>query len=172
MAESARPFVFTAVLGDATRHVRVVRADGGWEVTLDDATPLRVDGVQTGPTSWSLVVDGRAIEPYVLARGNEVVVDLEGDVHRLQLFDERALRARGAHGGSGDREIRAVMPGKVVAVLVEEGASVEQGDGILVVEAMKMENEIKAGRAGTVSKIAVAPGQAVESGELLVVIDD
>jgi biotin carboxyl carrier protein len=74
--------------------------------------------------------------------------------------------------GAGDREIRAVMPGKVVAVLVEEGATVEQGDGILVIEAMKMENEIQASRSGTVTKMAVAPGQAVESGELLAVIDD
>ena len=73
---------------------------------------------------------------------------------------------------SGIKEIRAVMPGKVVAVLVDVGASVEQGQGVLVIEAMKMENEIKAQRSGSVKEIRVTPGQAVEAGELLAVIDD
>jgi len=63
------------------------------------------------------------------------------------------------------------MPGKVVAVLVEAGARVERGQGLLVIEAMKMENEIGAPRAGTVSEVRVKPGQAVEPGELLARID-
>jgi biotin carboxyl carrier protein len=171
MAE-ARPQVFTAVMGDVTRTVRVVRTAGGWETTIDDGAPVRVDGVRTGTDSWSLVIDGKATEANVLVRGHDYAVDIEGDLHRLQLLDERALRARGGTATAGDREIRAVMPGKVVAILVAEGATVAQGDGVLVIEAMKMENEIKATRSGTVSTIAVAPGQAVEAGELLAVIDD
>jgi biotin carboxyl carrier protein len=63
------------------------------------------------------------------------------------------------------------MPGKVVAVLVEVGAAVERGQGLLVIEAMKMENEIAAPRAGTVAELRVRPGQAVEQGELLARID-
>ncbi len=63
------------------------------------------------------------------------------------------------------------MPGKVVAVLVEAGARVERGQGLLVIEAMKMENEIAAPRAGTVADVRVKPGQAVEAGELLARID-
>jgi biotin carboxyl carrier protein len=141
-------------------------------VALDDAAPIAVDGVRTGPVSYSLLVDGHASETYVVGRGTDWIVGVDGRTHRVQLLDERALRARGGSAVAGDREIRAIMPGKVVAVLVDEGAAVEQGQGILVIEAMKMENEIQAGRDGTVSRIAVAPGQAVESGELLAVIDD
>ena len=63
------------------------------------------------------------------------------------------------------------MPGKVLAVLVDAGAEVESGHGLLVIEAMKMENEIAATRAGTVKEVKVVPGQAVESGELLAVIE-
>jgi len=90
----------------------------------------------------------------------------------VQLLDDRAMRARGRAGGdSSQRELRAVMPGKVVAVLVEVGTAVEVGQGVLVIEAMKMENEIAAPRSGTVQEIKVQPGQAVEAGELLAVID-
>ncbi|TMB21496.1 MAG: acetyl-CoA carboxylase biotin carboxyl carrier protein subunit [Deltaproteobacteria bacterium] len=63
------------------------------------------------------------------------------------------------------------MPGKVVAVLVEPGARVERGQGLLVIEAMKMENEIGSPRTGTVAEVRVRPGQAVEAGELLARID-
>src|SRR5207302_65535 len=69
------------------------------------------------------------------------------------------------------REVRAAMPGKVVAVLIEAGAAVTRGQGLLVIEAMKMENEVVAPRDGTVQEIRVQPGQAVEAGELLAVVE-
>ena len=173
MAESGRAQVFTAVVGGDTRRVVVVAlADGGWQVTLDDQPPVVVDGRRTGTASYSLLMDGRAAEVHLLARGDDYTVATGGRVHRFKLLDERTLRARQGSVRGGDREIRAVMPGKVVAVLVEVGAPVAEGDGLLVIEAMKMENEIKATRAGTVTEIHVAPGQAVEAGELLAVVDD
>ena len=95
-----------------------------------------------------------------------------GRTHRLRLLDERALRQRARAGaGEGEREVRAVMPGKVVAILVEVGAAVERGQGLLVIEAMKMENEIAAPRAGTIRELRVVPGQAVEPGEILAIVD-
>jgi biotin carboxyl carrier protein len=80
-------------------------------------------------------------------------------------------RAAGSGGVAGSPDVRAAMPGKVVAVLVEVGATVERGQGLLVIEAMKMENEIAAPRAGRVASIRVKPGQAVEAGEVLAVIE-
>jgi biotin carboxyl carrier protein len=173
VAEPGRAQTFTAVVGADTRRVVVVAlGDGRYEVTLDDQPPRVVDGRRTGPSAYSLLIDGRAAEAFVLAHGDDYTVSSAGRVQRLKLLDERSLRARKGGTGEGDREIRAVMPGKVVAVLVEPGATVEVGTGILVIEAMKMENEIKATRAGTVTKIHVEPGQAVEAGELLAVVDD
>jgi biotin carboxyl carrier protein len=108
----------------------------------------------------------------VVTRGEEYAVTVDGRTHRLRLLDERRARRQAAGGGKeGGREVRSAMPGKVVAVLVAPGATVERGQGILVVEAMKMENEIAAPRSGTVSEILVKPGQAVEAGELLARID-
>ncbi len=99
------------------------------------------------------------------------VVETGGRTRRLRLLDERARRAHRGAGGGGSGEVRAIIPGKVVTVLVAVGAAVEQEQGLLVIEAMKMENEVKAPRAGTVKAVKVGPGQAVEAGELLVVIE-
>ena len=71
----------------------------------------------------------------------------------------------------GPQQVVSAMPGKVVRLLVGEGDEVEQGQGLVVVEAMKMENEIAAPRAGTVRSVPIAPGQAVEGGAVLAVID-
>ena len=97
---------------------------------------------------------------------------VDGRTHRLRLLDDRALRQRARTGaGKGEREVRAVMPGKVVAILVEVGTTVERGQGLLVIEAMKMENEITAPRAGTLTELRVVPGQAVDAGEILALVD-
>ena len=167
-----RPARFTAVVGSDERSVEAVPLDGRrWRVTVDDRVHL-VDGQPTGKASWSLLIGGRSIELSLVARGDTWTVDLEGQPWRVRLLDEHALRRRARAGeGAGARELRAVMPGKVVAVLVEAGATVAQGQGLLVIEAMKMENEIGAPRAGTVIDVKVQPGQAVEAGELLAVID-
>ena len=172
MADASRPYTFQAQVGEATRTVVVVPREGGqYEVTIDGEVRT-VDARPTGGGSLSLVLDHAHHEVQVSAKGDDWVVQVDGRTHRLQLLDERARRTgRKAHG-PGDKEIRAIMPGKVVAVLVEVGQVVEQGSGVLVIEAMKMENEIQAQRPGTVKEIRVKPGQAVEAGELLAVIDD
>ena len=105
----------------------------------------------------------------------EVVVDgwrFEVDVEsesRARLR-ERATSAGGDAGGGGPVELRAIIPGRVVSVDVAEGDTVEAGGRLLVVEAMKMQNELRAPRAGTVSNVAVGAGQTVELGDLLLVI--
>ena len=172
MAEGGRPYTFQAVVGEATRSVVVVpRENGQYEVTIDGETRT-VDARPTGSGSYSLLFDHEHHEVHVATKGDAWTVLLGGRTHRFQLLDERARRSGRAAKGPGDKEIRAVMPGQVVALLAEVGHHVEQGQGVLVIEAMKMENEIKAPRTGTVQEIRVKPGQAVEAGELLAVIDD
>ena len=91
----------------------------------------------------------------------------------FELFDERkALLKKGAGlGAEGVQEIRTSMPGKIVRVMAAEGEEVGQGQGLVVVEAMKMENEIKSPKAGVVKKIGVKEGEAVEAGALLVIVE-
>jgi biotin carboxyl carrier protein len=107
--------------------------------------------------------------------GVEVVVDgwrfeLEiEDAGRAELR-ERASRERGALRHGGPTELRAIIPGRVVSVAVAPGDNVEVGDDLLVIEAMKMQNELRAPRAGVVERVAVGAGQTVDLGDLLVVV--
>jgi biotin carboxyl carrier protein len=101
-------------------------------------------------------------------------VILKNKRHRVTVIDPRRLRAdensdRHQHGPT---EIAAQMPGKVVRVLVEAGAHVEKGAGIIVVEAMKMQNEMKSPRDGVVVSINVGPGDTVNAGEVLATVGD
>jgi biotin carboxyl carrier protein len=161
---------FTAFVGDATRTVEVITLeDGRYQVTVD-GTPHLVDSRRIGPVSFSLLIEHATREVSVLARGDTYAVEVGGRTHRLRLLDERALRAR-QHAGPGEREVRAAMPGKVLTILVEVGATVTQGQGLLVLEAMKMENEVPAPRAGELKELRVQVGQTVEAGELLAVVE-
>jgi len=167
---SSRPSRFTAVVGDATRAVEVVAlGEGRYQVSVD-GTVSTVDGRRTGAAGFSLLIDHALTDVSVVMRGDTYLVDVGGRVHRVQLLDARRARTAAAPG-AGEREVRAAMPGKIVAVLVEVGATVTRGQGLLVIEAMKMENEVTAPRDGTVQEIRAQPGQTVEAGELLAVIE-
>jgi len=167
---SSRPSRFTAVVGDATRAVEVVAlGEGRYQVSVD-GTVSTVDGRRTGAAGFSLLIDHALTDVSVVMRGDTYLVDVGGRVHRVQLLDARRARTAAAPG-AGEREVRAAMPGKIVAVLVEAGATVTRGQGLLVIEAMKMENEVTAPRDGTVQEIRVQPGQTVEAGELLAVVE-
>jgi biotin carboxyl carrier protein len=167
-----RPARFTAVVGEAQHAIELQPLDDGrWRVTIDGRERV-IDSRQTAAGTFSLLIEHAATEVSVSSRGDEFQVVVGGLAHRLRLLDERALRRRErAAGGDGAREVRAAMPGKVVAVLIEAGAAIERGQGLLVLEAMKMENEIGAPRAGKVAEVCVKPGQAVEAGELLIRIE-
>jgi len=90
----------------------------------------------------------------------------------VEILDTRsALRKTAQLGHSGEVELRAPMPGKIVKILVQEGAAIEANHGVLVMEAMKMQNEIKSPKAGVVKRIAVAEAAAVNSGELLAIVE-
>lgn len=94
---------------------------------------------------------------------------------RVEVEDERtrAIRQLAGRGeeGKGERELRAPMPGRVVRLLVEPGQAVEAGDGLVVMEAMKMENELSARGAGTVEELRVEEGQTVDQGAVLIVLE-
>jgi len=133
---------------------RVLAAD------LSEAVPGRV---------WSVVIDGQAHE-VAFVGADRVWVD--GDEIPLVIEDERAVAAGPAGGRSSDarQEIRAPMPGLLKRVHVAVGAAVDEGDALVTLEAMKMENELRAAHAGTVAQVAVGEGTKVEGGALLIVI--
>jgi biotin carboxyl carrier protein len=131
------------ILDEAGRRSRVV---------LEDPRPG-----EAGSTVREVLVDGFRFE-----------VEVESE--RLAALRERASRGGGASAHSGPLEIRAIIPGKVVAVFVAAGDAVTAGQHLLVVEAMKMQNELRASRDGTIERVGVAPGVNIEVGDLLLVI--
>ncbi len=129
---------------------------------------------QVGPASYSVIVGNRSFDFDVVREGEELMVNSRNGVTILTLEDaaRRLVRAREpTRRVSGRAEMRAMMPGRVVAVLVEPGQEVRGDQGVIVVEAMKMENELKSPKAGKVAEIKVAAGQTVEKGDLLLVIE-
>ena len=96
--------------------------------------------------------------------------DVEVESERIAALRERASRGRAASAHSGPLEVKAIIPGKVVAVSIAAGDAVTAGQQLLVVEAMKMQNELRSPRDGTIERLAVAPGVNIEVGDLLVVI--
>lgn len=152
-----------------------VRQDrDGLHVRLDDREVL-VDLLRVDATLYSLLIGGRSYEIDVLETEDAVVVLVDGQPFRVEIQDEQQRRLRAAVGKgeakTGKRTVTAPMPGKVVKLLVKPGDAVKPGDGVIVVEAMKMENELKASTAGTVKEIRVEEGKAVSGGETLVVIE-
>jgi biotin carboxyl carrier protein len=123
----------------------------------------------SGPGIFSILVEGRSYQATVLAPGT---IQVNNQIFTVELFDPRELRARSAAGAShGRQNIVAQMPGKVVRVLVAAGSTVEASQGLIVVEAMKMQNEMKSPKSGTVVEIKTKPGATVTAGEILIVIE-
>ena len=147
--------------------------EGIYEITLDGRT-VHVDAVRSGPTVYSVIEDGQQFEAMVDekgAHGFDVLVG--GRIFHLAVIDERSKLLAGSAAVivSGPQTVMAEMPGKVVKVNVAVGAEVRERQGIVIVEAMKMENEIPSPIDGIVREIAVAEGQTVEAGATLFVVE-
>jgi biotin carboxyl carrier protein len=121
------------------------------------------------PGVLSLIVDGRQYR--CMLDGDAVIIG--GQRFEFQIEDPRSLRGRrgAGEGAAGPRPVKAPMPGRVVRVLVSEGDEVAEHQGVVVIEAMKMQNELKSPKAGRVARVAVAVDGTVGSGDVLVVIE-
>ena len=133
-----------------------------------------VDALTLDHGAVSMLVDGTSYGVEFDEQGDEVQVLVRGQVTRVDVADERRLRLRAgtaAFSAEGKQVIAAPMPGKVVKVLVKLGDEVKEGQGLVVVEAMKMENELKSPKAGKVVELTAKEGTAVEINAKLVVVE-
>jgi biotin carboxyl carrier protein len=161
---------FQATVGSAVHEIVVARVDGSYVVTLD-GVEHSVDARKLEADFYSILYEGKSYEVSVESAGPKYTVRHGAHEQIVELADasrggREQLRKRG-----GPEAVDSVMPGKVVRVLVAPGDQVRAGQGLVVVEAMKMENEIGAPRAGRVQSVDVTPGQTVETGARLVVLD-
>ena len=148
-----------------------------WQILVDgrpvEIDPQNLESVrEVEPSVFSVLVEGRSFEVRAVSMPDGLHVHVGGRQFSVEVRDPRdASRLSRAATGSGRQNISTPMPGKVVRMLVREGDEVEAGQGLVVVEAMKMQNEMKASRAGRVVEVRVRGGETVGAGDTLVVLE-
>jgi len=165
---------FIAKLGARSYTVEIEEVGRSLYRVAVDGNEFLVDGKKTGLTNYSLIVDNRSFEVDVDITEDEYRVLVDGRSYHVELVDERRVRLGGAQPGiqlEGRQQVSVPMPGKVIAVLAGEGDRVEKGQGLVIVEAMKMENEVRSPIAGEVKEVRVKAGDALEAGALLMVVE-
>jgi len=150
--------------------IELERDASGWRVTLD-GRPLTVDAVEIAPNTISILLDGQSFEISVTpSPDGKLKLQTGAREFTAEIIDPRAWSGRRHVEAEGRQQVVAPMPGKVVRLLVKAGDHVEAGQGLLVVEAMKMQNEIRSPKSGTVERVLAREGQPVNAGEVLCVV--
>ncbi len=148
-----------------------------WQIVID-GRPVEIDkaqlenAIEVEPGVFSVLVDGRSFEVRLPSGGPAGTASVQGRRYEVEIRDPRNT-GRGSKSalGAGRQNIIAPMPGKVVRLLVQPGDTVEAGQGLAVVEAMKMQNEMKAPRPARVTEVRVHDGETVTAGQTLVVLE-
>ena len=164
--------IYEVKIESKSYRVELVRRGTGWSCKLDGHDfPFDVTSLQNG--LLSVLVQGKSYEVRQEVAGSETSVVVGHERFKATVRDPRSLRSRGRGGdsGQGPRKIVAPMPGKVVRIVAPPGAEVEAGQPVLVIEAMKMQNELKAPKKGKVRRITVTEGAAVEAGQTLAEVE-
>lgn len=147
------------------------------EITVD-GRPVSIDAVANGnlyeiaPGLYSIVYQGRTYEVFIAKLGDQWTAAVGDRTYVVEIQNPRdAAKRSDAALGHMHQDVKAPMPGKVIRVLVREGDDIKAGQGVAVVEAMKMQNELKALRSGRVVRVAVQDGDTVVAGDTLVTLD-
>ena len=163
---------FIITLGSRSHAVAVTQDDGRYRITIGERV-WDVDARLTAQGISSLIIDGVSYVADVENHAGACVVDVGGESYSIEVEDQTRyiIRTRGGTaGGTGGQTVKAPLPGKITHVAVRAGDPVTPGQSLVVIEAMKMENELKATAAGTVRDVRVTAGQPVNAGDVLVVI--
>jgi biotin carboxyl carrier protein len=162
---------YDIAIGEKNYHLELDRRDGVWSCRLDGRS-IEIDAVLIRPGLLSLRLADKSYEVKCEPLANGLKIWLGKHGVDVEVRDPRSLRGRvRASDERGAKKLVAPMPGKIVRILVEQGAEVEAGEGIVVVEAMKMQNEVKSPKKGTIQKILVSQGAAVNAGDVLAIVE-
>ncbi|OGQ82016.1 MAG: hypothetical protein A3F90_20370 [Deltaproteobacteria bacterium RIFCSPLOWO2_12_FULL_60_19] len=165
---------YIAKLGERNYTVEVEEVEKSIYRVSVDGSEFLLDGKKTGRTNYSLIVDNRSFEVDIDVSEDDYRVLVDGRNYHIHLLDERRMRLGGLQAGielQGRQRVSVPMPGKVIAVLVSEGDKVERGQGLVIVEAMKMENEVRSPINGEVKEVKVKAGDSLEAGAALLVVE-
>ncbi|MDP3024086.1 MAG: biotin/lipoyl-containing protein [candidate division Zixibacteria bacterium] len=166
---------YVARIEDKNYQIDITEADGRLEVKLN-GKPISVDFAQIKPPNFfSFLVDNISFDVEIIKNSESYWVNMNGRKYECFLEDEKISRLKDIAGFKKEilqeKELKTPMPGLVLAIEVKEGDLVKTGQGVAIIEAMKMENELKAKFDGKVKKVKVKPGQAVDKDEVLVVFE-
>jgi biotin carboxyl carrier protein len=158
-------------LGGKTRTVELTRIGERLQCVLDGRL-IEADAVEVSPGMYSILIGGRSLEARVESSAAGLRVFVAGHEYAAAIRDPRQWRRhRGAAIESeGRQQAIAPMPGKIIRVLVKAGDAVESGQGLVVIEAMKMQNEVRSPKHGTVERLLVSEGQTINAGEVLAIV--
>jgi biotin carboxyl carrier protein len=147
------------------------QAEGRWSCRVD-GREVEVDAVLARPNVLSLRIGNKAYEVKCERVSEDVHIWVGSQRFAAEVRDPRSFRSRSRTvDDHGPKKLTAPMPGKVVRILLSQGSEVEAGAGVLVVEAMKMQNEVKSPKKGTIHKILVSEGAAVNAGDVLAIVE-
>jgi biotin carboxyl carrier protein len=159
---------YEILINGATRRVEF---DKSRMTAVIDGRKIVADAATVSAAVYSILLDGRSFEVTIETRAKDVLVRTAGREFQVEILDPRSWRQ--GRGGrvelEGRQQLTAPMPGKIVRVLAVPGQTVEAGQGLLVIEAMKMQNEIRSPKSGTVEQLA-REGQTVNAGEILAIV--
>lgn len=160
---------FLVSIGGKNHDLELTRAQDAWECRIN-GRPVKIDVQVVSPGVLSLLQDGKS---YTVRQGVNGSIVVGEHSYEVSIADPRSWRSRqlASAGTAGPQRLTASMPGKVVRVLTTPGAHVKAGQGIVVIEAMKMQNELRSPRDGKVSAILVPEGKAVNAGEVVAVVE-
>jgi biotin carboxyl carrier protein len=157
-------------IGSKTRSVEIDRREGRLAFRVD-GRPVEADIAEISEGTYSILFGGRVLLVQIETRAGQTKAHVAGREFPVEVLDPRQWRRRsGALELEGRQQVIAPMPGKVVRLLAAAGQAVEAGQGLLVVEAMKMQNEIRAPKTGTLERLLVSEGQPVNPGDVLAVV--
>ncbi len=158
-------------IGGITREVEATRAGARLRWQLDGQA-VDADAVEVEAGTYSILLEGRAFEIRVHATGESLRIETPGKEFFAAIENPRRWKGRRGHVPEMEdrQQVVAPMPGKVVGVLVKKGDAVQAGQGIVVVEAMKMLNEVRSRKSGTVERLLTSEGKTVNAGEIVAVV--
>ena len=153
-------------------HLDLNQEEGRWRCVLN-GEPVEVDAVIARPNVMSVIIAGQAFEVKRERSATDMHLWVKSARFAVDVLDPRSLRSRRQKTGGveGPQKLLAPMPGKIVRVISPAGTEVEAGHGVLVIEAMKMQNELKSPKKGVVKQVLVTEGESVAAGEVLAIVE-
>ncbi|MCY7347880.1 MAG: biotin/lipoyl-binding protein [Pyrinomonadaceae bacterium] len=166
----------TAELNHKKYEVEMTRGAGSSLTAAVDGRVYQLEASEPEPNVYLLKHENKIYQIFVSPNeksGEPFAASVGNHNFEIKIFDPKSLRDVGDAGehADGASEIKTAMPGKLVRILVEKGAEIKKGDGVLIVEAMKMQNEMKAPKDGIVAEIRFSEGATVNAGDVLAIIE-